>query len=198
VATKNAADAEPTKPSESSQHGSEGFEAASQPAFSITGDGSSSFVQPFEGSPLEFELPPIDVEKHARKQIMEETPKQEPTKPTEPSFEGFDGPASADSLATDFHLPIADPYAERMRAALLKISHTDYPAGMIVWLETAHPDLYTDLTAQIPDEINWLWNTHAPIEKFEEILDRLVSTHREGCRLYWEQRDVDRTLEAEE
>lgn len=84
--------------------------------------------------------------------------------------------------------PKPDPYAARMQMALSKINRSEYPAGMILWLETAHSDLYMELTSRIPDEINRLWNSRAPLEEFEGVLDRLVNTHREGCRLYREEK----------
>jgi hypothetical protein len=80
-----------------------------------------------------------------------------------------------------------DPYAVRMQAALSRINRTDYPAGMVVWLEQAAPDLYAELMSRIPDEIDKLWNNGAPLEEFETVLDRLIRIHQEGCRLYREE-----------
>lgn len=81
-------------------------------------------------------------------------------------------------------LPISDPYAERMRAALRDINPPDYPAEMIPWLGTAHPNFYAELTSRLPDEIHRVWNEHAPLEEFEIVLARLVSLHRQCCDLY--------------
>jgi hypothetical protein len=81
-----------------------------------------------------------------------------------------------------------DSYAERMDAALRQINLPDYPAGMIPWLDTAHPALYLELTSRIPDEIDRLWNENGPLDEFEATLVRLVAVHREACRLYQEER----------
>jgi hypothetical protein len=80
-------------------------------------------------------------------------------------------------------LPVADPYAERMRAALQKINQPNYPAGMIRWLDIAHPVAYAELTSHLPDEIHRLWTERAPLEQFEAVLSRLDSLHEECCSL---------------
>jgi hypothetical protein len=77
--------------------------------------------------------------------------------------------------------PDRDVYAERAQAVLRQINSHDYPAGMVPWLDIARPDLYKVLTSQIPDEISRLWNSHAPLEEFERVLDRLASTHQEDA-----------------
>jgi len=82
--------------------------------------------------------------------------------------------------------PKPDLYAARMRRALTEINSPDYPAGMILWLDKAHPQLYTELTSRIPREIDGLWNESAPVGEFQAVLDRLVDVHRECCRLYRE------------
>jgi hypothetical protein len=81
-------------------------------------------------------------------------------------------------------LPISDPYAERMWAALRSINTPDYQAGMLPWLATAQPPFYADLTSRLPDEINRMWSERAPLERFEDVLMRLVSLHRQCCELY--------------
>ena len=88
------------------------------------------------------------------------------------------------SVSTSAKLPVSDPYAERMRAALRQINPSDYPARMVPWLDTVRPDLYVELTSRLPDEIHRLWSERAPLEGFEAALTRLVSLHRECCDLY--------------
>jgi hypothetical protein len=116
--------------------------------------------------------------------IMENSAQAEPTKPTDLSFVGIEGAASIPS-STSERKP--DPYAERMDEALRQINLSDYPAGMIPWLDTAHPALYLELTSRIPDEIDRLWNENGPLDEFEATLVRLVAVHREACRLYQEE-----------
>jgi hypothetical protein len=80
-------------------------------------------------------------------------------------------------------LPVGDPYAERVRGALLELNRPNYPAGMIRWLDATHPDRYAELTSHIPDEIHQLWTERVPLEQFEAVLTRLVSLHAECCNL---------------
>jgi hypothetical protein len=122
-------------------------------------------------------------------ELIEKNADTEPTKPTKPGFAGFVGPSvdplrnkrGRGSLRT---LPVSDPYAERMRAALRQIDQPGYPSGMVPWLRTARPDLYAELTSYWPDEIQRLWSEHAPLDEFEIALERLVCLHRHCCNLY--------------
>jgi hypothetical protein len=122
-------------------------------------------------------------------EIIEPPSDSEPTKPSNPSSVGFVG-ASRQAFPvihaprSETRLPVSDPYAERMRAALRQISAPDYPVGMVPWLGTVRPDLYAELTSYLPDEIHRLWRNRAPLEQFESVLARLVSSHRQCCELY--------------
>jgi hypothetical protein len=86
---------------------------------------------------------------------------------------------SGNSLDAQF-----DPYAQRMEAALRKIAVPNYPPGMILWLETADPQTYSELTSQIPDEIDRLWNERATLEQFDVVLTEFLNTHRRACELF--------------
>jgi len=113
----------------------------------------------------------------------------EPTKPTKPGTVGFVGALPGafpitGKRGSECKLPLTDPYAERMRAALCQVNPPDYPAGMIPWLGTAHPGLYAELISNLPDEMQRLWSERAPLEQFEAVLARLVSFHRQCCDLY--------------
>jgi hypothetical protein len=55
---------------------------------------------------------------------------------------------------------------------------------MVQWLDTVRPDLYAELTALLPDEIQRLWSERAALEQFEAVLARLVTLHRRCCALY--------------
>lgn len=92
-------------------------------------------------------------------------------------------PRVAESSPID-QLPISDPYAERMQAALRSINTPDYPAGMLPWLSAAQPRFYAELTSHLPDEIDRVWSERAPLERFEAALARLVSLHQGCCELY--------------
>lgn len=139
------------------------------------------------------------------RKIIEKARREEATKPTKPGFGSFVSPPLQSSFITrarNTELPVNDPYAERMRVALRQIAVPSYPQGMILWLENAHPDLYTELVAHIPDEISRIWNERAPLESFEVMLARLISLHRQCCDLYLaarnESRDVPKTSQLDE
>jgi len=88
----------------------------------------------------------------------------------------------------DWHPSViwGDPYTARAEAALRQLCQPDYPAGMILWLDTAYPELYAELTSRLPDEVHRLWSEHAPLDEFQRILDRLLETHERACALYRE------------
>src|SRR5271170_5980760 len=95
------------------------------------------------------------------RQIIENARDDEVSKPTKPGFGGFvSSPASSFCItrAGERGLPVNDPYAERMGAALRQMAVRSYREGMILWLEAARPQLYAELIAYIPDEISRLWN----------------------------------------
>jgi hypothetical protein len=122
-------------------------------------------------------------------ETIERSTGREPTKPTKRGSVGFVGGASLTVSINrgprpEAILPVSDPYAERMTAALHEISGGDYPAGMVLWLDAACPDSYAELTSRLPDEIHQLWSNHASLEQFESALARLVSLHRHCCDLY--------------
>jgi hypothetical protein len=71
-----------------------------------------------------------------------------------------------------------------MRVAVREINQPEYPAGMVPWLGTAHPELYDRLTGRLPDELQRLWNEHAPLADFEAALAELVFLHQSCCHLY--------------
>jgi len=75
-------------------------------------------------------------------------------------------------------------YARRAQEALASVCRPDYPQGMILWLGEASPRLYAELTERLPGEIHRLWSEHAPLEKFQAILDRWKQTHAQACVLY--------------
>jgi hypothetical protein len=119
--------------------------------------------------------------------IIENARQGEVSKPTKLGFGSsvsWPSPSIAIKRIRNIEFPVRDPYAERMSAALRQIAGPGYPQGMILWLETAYPDLYAELMAHIPDEISRIWNERAPLESFESILARLISLHRQCCDVY--------------
>ena len=107
-----------------------------------------------------------------------------PSPPSSPvSLSGEAGVDGDDTWQKVLRSIVPDPYAERMQAALRKINSPAYPAGMIQWLKKAEPELYKSLTERLPDEIQRLWEAHAPLEQFEEALARLVSQHRRASAI---------------
>jgi hypothetical protein len=87
-------------------------------------------------------------------------------------------------VTRESELPLGDPYAELLNAALCRINAPDYALGMVAWIATVRPDLYAQLTSQIPEEIHRLWSERGPLARFEDALARMVSLHRLCCELY--------------
>jgi hypothetical protein len=77
-----------------------------------------------------------------------------------------------------------DFFAQRVRAALAEINRQDCPAGMILWLEDAAPEIYLDLTDRLPAEIHRLWTAHASVKEFEESLARFTVKYKQARELY--------------
>src|SRR5437870_5607082 len=78
------------------------------------------------------------------------------------------------------------PYKEHVQATLRAMCSPDYPGGMVEWLDRAHPDLYhyVELSSRLPSQIDRLWDAHAPLERFKEVLGQLLALHRQCCGLY--------------
>lgn len=88
----------------------------------------------------------------------------------------------------------ADPYQSRTLAAVKQLCRPDYPAGMIPWLEAAHPEYHRLLTTILPDRIDELWRARAPIKEFDGVLARLVETHRLSCKAYLTENSTEKKL----
>ena len=94
------------------------------------------------------------------------------------------GPATAaDPSAGQCGFRATDPYRAIAREALQSIC-LSYPAGMLEWLEHARPELYRVLTAQMPGEIEELWDSSAPISAFQYRLDQYLKVFRLACLLF--------------
>jgi len=137
-------------------------------------------------------------------EIIEKNASPEPTKPSKPGLAGFVGMAPAHSYITrDSKAPsgrtseghqsnsqvasdgiASDPYAERLGAAMREVGRPDYPAGLIPWLGETNPRLYAELTERLPEDIQRLWEAHAPLEQFEKVLAHLLDAHRSACAVY--------------
>lgn len=75
-------------------------------------------------------------------------------------------------------------YHASVEAALDTVCRPDYPPGMVLWLESAAPELYDRLTCSLPNLISGLWNAHAPLEKFQTVVDEWLETHSRACSLF--------------
>lgn len=118
------------------------------------------------------------------KSFPQTTPPSPPTPPKGPGS-GEDGGDGGDIRQKVFAGPVARAeYAARVQAALAQIDRSEYPAGMVQWLETVSPRHYAELTERLPDEMHRLWSAHAPLAQFEVVLARLVEIHQEACAIY--------------
>jgi hypothetical protein len=121
--------------------------------------------------------------------IVPPSPETITAKPTKLGSVGFEGgPPVPSPIAGEHHreslLSTSNPYAERMRTVFDQIEAPDYPAGMVSWLGMERPDLYSELTVQLPGTIHRLWSERAPLDQFEAMLARLANLHRHCCELY--------------
>jgi hypothetical protein len=73
-----------------------------------------------------------------------------------------------------------DPYKALAKNALQSIC-LSYPAGMVEWLQHARPELYLVLTARMPREIEELWDSRAPVNAFQYLLDQYLRVFRLAC-----------------
>jgi hypothetical protein len=126
-----------------------------------------------------------------KQRITADSAGSERTEPSKLGSVGFVGSSLTASPIkrapwSETELPLYDPYAERMRAALCQMNPPGCPSGMVLWLATAHPHFYAQLTSRLPDEIHRLWTERAPLQAFEALLEHTVSLHRQSCALYQE------------
>ena len=99
--------------------------------------------------------------------IIENIPRNLPTKPTEP-------------------LPPDSSYSELACQAMQKITKV-CPPGALKWARAAHPTLTNKIDVELVPQLSDLWNNHAPLADFEAALAGLVSVHEEAGRLFREQ-----------
>jgi len=77
-----------------------------------------------------------------------------------------------------------DPYWIHAQAALDQIAAHPYLPGLWEWLEQHQPVLYRILQFHLPEEIDSLWDTRAPLDLFQQALDDSVEEHREACETF--------------
>jgi hypothetical protein len=137
-------------------------------------------------------------------ELIQESAHNEPTKPTEPDFLDLgmnDRKDPATIPGSEPHpcqvredrdakprennresLP-TDAYAERLRAAMLEVAQRN-SLGMIIWLREACSTLYAELLERLPDEIQRAWESRAPIEEFQDVVNIWLKAYRTGCEMY--------------
>jgi hypothetical protein len=122
-------------------------------------------------------------------QVLREVPRRRESSPECPNLENPVGRAQERSAvlppavsASSF--PARDPYAVRMRRVWECLCQPEYPAGMIPWLADFSPALYGKLTSRLPDRIQRLWQSRAPIVAFEAACRELVECHRSAVVLF--------------
>lgn len=113
--------------------------------------------------------------------VLEKSRQTEPSKPSK-GFDGFEGELLFRSVAGLNH--DSSIYRAKLVEAIRKINEFDCTAGMIHWISNLHPGLYDQLTSEIPDLIDQLWNEGAALGEFDDALNRLVSTYAWASELY--------------
>jgi hypothetical protein len=136
--------------------------------------------------------------------VIQESVHSKPTKPTEPDLRDLGrtdrkDPATMHGSAPDprpahenrdakaqenSREPVPnDLYAERLRAAMLEVAQRN-SVGMIVWLREACPTLHAELLERLPDEMQSAWESRAPIEEFQDVVNIWLKAYRTGCEMY--------------
>ena len=110
-----------------------------------------------------------------------EAVKREPYPPPQAS------PAQEEPFPTycfDFDTRHSDPYWCRLMAAWRQIADHEYLPGAMKWAEKHRPDRYHRVTNELPAQWEGLWDAHAPLERFQVILDEWVVAHKELIDLF--------------
>jgi hypothetical protein len=85
--------------------------------------------------------------------------------------------------------PGDDDYSKLAHGALARICGPGYPAGMLSWLESSHPELYQRIAVLFPQLISELWTQRASLGTFSRTLDDWVDLHRRASDLCIAARD---------
>jgi hypothetical protein len=143
-----------------------GFEGSPSTGLSIT-PGSEGEKMPTPSEPCD--------------KIIGKVPEGEPTKPTKAiSAE----PQEYDEEALSrLCCGYGDQYGWRLNRAFEIICGLEYPAGTILWLETAAPHLYDRLTRYLPDRISHAWDAKVPFNEFDRLCHELEEAHRQAVLL---------------
>jgi hypothetical protein len=76
--------------------------------------------------------------------------------------------------ARDFEMPLEDSYSVRFLAAVRRVAG-HLPPALLPWLRENRPELYSALTIRIPDRLQALWASRAPMREFDAELAELES-----------------------
>jgi hypothetical protein len=112
--------------------------------------------------------------------VISEVTENKVPKPVGFGYRGFQAPLRAG----DGDKPKPQAQDSKMRAALQEIARVECRAGMIVWLECAHPNLYRALLIDIPDAIDRSYGADGRPHEFDAALARLVDVYRQAAQLY--------------
>jgi len=79
----------------------------------------------------------------------------------------------------------ASPYYRRAEEALREIcNHGTDQLGALRYFRAVRPELARQLEVELWQQIEKLWDEDAPVEEFQEALDRWVQLHRDACDLF--------------
>jgi hypothetical protein len=69
-------------------------------------------------------------------------------------------------------------------AAWKQIAAHECLPGAMRWSEKHHPERYHRVTSELPAAWEELWDAHAPLERFQVVLDEWVVAHEELIELF--------------
>ena len=90
--------------------------------------------------------------------------------------------------ACDFDMPPEDSYSARFLAATRRIAPSFSPP-LLPWLRENRHDLYLAVTRQIPDRLQALWASRAPLAEFDSELAELESYSLLAAEFFRRSRD---------
>ncbi len=79
---------------------------------------------------------------------------------------------------------LRDEYWRRATEALGRISRLKHLGQAIQCLERSDPTAHHHLMVVLPDHLDALWASHAPLGQFQEALDRWVDAHRSAVQRF--------------
>lgn len=101
-----------------------------------------------------------------------------------PTVSASDAGPAAKSYTFSYEGRHADPYWQAAMVAWRRIAEHACLPGAMRWVESRDPALHHELIEELPRQIDRLWDTEAPLPRFQSVLNQWVQTHQKAVDLY--------------